>query len=126
VSSVFAGLAEGTAAAMAPPCGDKKKGKPDLRPERKQFKKHRKEAVAEQGDDGEQQQQPSSAALLAAAADGADFPRGTAASHPLFSCDSVSVHFFTSSSFGVLCRRAQPPEQGRGGGSPRRGRGRLR
>jgi hypothetical protein len=114
---------------MAPPRGDKKKGKPDLRPERKQFKKHRKEVVAEQGDDGEQQQQPSSAALLSAAADDADFPRGTTASHPPFSCDSVSVHFSAVTcfgAFGVLCRRAQPPEQGRGGGSPRRGGGRLR
>lgn len=57
---------------MAPPQrGGRNKGKPDLRPDRKQFKKHRKEA-----DDGEQQPQPASAALLAAAADDADFPRG--------------------------------------------------
>ncbi|KAL6599504.1 hypothetical protein ACP70R_045641 [Stipagrostis hirtigluma subsp. patula] len=62
---------------MAPPRGDRKKGdKPGLRPDRKQFKKHRKEEVAEQGEDGEQQQQPAAAALLAAAADEADFPRG--------------------------------------------------
>ncbi|XP_062219315.1 rRNA biogenesis protein RRP5 isoform X2 [Phragmites australis] len=67
---------------MAPPRGDRKKGKPpgkpDLRPDRKQFKKHREEVKAEQAEDGEQpqQQQPGSAALLAAAADEADFPRG--------------------------------------------------
>ncbi|GJN09941.1 hypothetical protein PR202_ga27997 [Eleusine coracana subsp. coracana] len=45
-----------------------KKGKPDLRPNRKQFKKHRNEAAAEQ--------QRASAALLLAAVDDADFPRG--------------------------------------------------
>ncbi|GJN24853.1 hypothetical protein PR202_gb12621 [Eleusine coracana subsp. coracana] len=63
---------------MAPPQrGDRKKGKPDLRPDRKQIKKDRKEAVAEQGEDREKQRlQPASAALLAAAADDADFPRG--------------------------------------------------
>jgi rRNA biogenesis protein RRP5 len=60
---------------MAPPRGDRKRGKPDLRPDRKQFKKNRKEVAAEQGEDGEQQQ-PSSAALLAAAEDDVDFPRG--------------------------------------------------
>lgn len=69
---------------MAPPRGDKKKGKgaggkSGLRPDRKQFKKHRKEeAAAEQGGgDGERQQAaPGSATLLAAASDEADFPRG--------------------------------------------------
>jgi len=68
---------------MAPPRGDRKKGKgaggkTDLRPDRKQFKKHRKEeaAAAEQGDGDGDRQQPGSAALLAAASDEADFPRG--------------------------------------------------
>ncbi|CAN6171331.1 unnamed protein product [Urochloa humidicola] len=68
---------------MAPPRGDRKKGKgaggkTDLRPDRKQFKKHRKEeaAAAEQGDGDGERQQPGSAALLAAASDEADFPRG--------------------------------------------------
>ncbi|XP_066389622.1 rRNA biogenesis protein RRP5-like [Miscanthus floridulus] len=70
---------------MAPPRNDRKKGKgagskTDLRPDRKQFKRHRKEdAAGEQGDgDGERQQSaaPGSAALLAAASDEADFPRG--------------------------------------------------
>jgi hypothetical protein len=65
---------------MAPPRGDRKNGKgaggkTDLRPDRNQFKRHRKEdAAAEQGDgEGERQQ---SAALLTAASDEADFPRG--------------------------------------------------
>jgi rRNA biogenesis protein RRP5 len=71
---------------MAPPRGDRKKGKgaggggkTDLRPDRNQFKKHnrKEEAAAEQGGgDGEQRHQPGSAALLAAASDEADFPRG--------------------------------------------------
>ncbi|KAF8768533.1 hypothetical protein HU200_007543 [Digitaria exilis] len=68
---------------MAPPRGDRSKGKgaggkADLRPDRKQFKKHRKEAApaAEQGGDDGERQQPGSAALLAAASDEADFPRG--------------------------------------------------
>ncbi|CAD6220662.1 unnamed protein product [Miscanthus lutarioriparius] len=70
---------------MAPPRNDRKKGKgaggkTDLRPDRKQFKRHRKEdAAGEQGDgDGKLQQSaaPGSAALLAAASDEADFPRG--------------------------------------------------
>ncbi|CAN6203351.1 unnamed protein product [Urochloa humidicola] len=67
---------------MAPPRGDRKKGKggggkADLRPDRKQFKKHRKEeASAEQGDGDGERQQPGSTALLAAASDEADFPRG--------------------------------------------------
>ncbi|TKW31046.1 hypothetical protein SEVIR_2G079200v4 [Setaria viridis] len=68
---------------MAPPRGDRKKGKgggggkTDLRPDRKQFKKHRKEeAASEQGDCDGERQQPGSAALLAAASDEADFPRG--------------------------------------------------
>jgi rRNA biogenesis protein RRP5 len=72
-------------AAMAPPRVTRKKGKgaggkTDLRPDRKQFKRHHKEdAAAEQGDgNGERQQSaaPGSAALLAAASDEADFPRG--------------------------------------------------
>ncbi|KAL6845670.1 hypothetical protein ACP4OV_024493 [Aristida adscensionis] len=70
---------------MAPPGGDRRKGKgkgpgkPALRPDSKQFKRHhRKEEAAERGEDGEQKQPqpPGSAALLAAAADEADFPRG--------------------------------------------------
>ena len=67
---------------MAPPRGDRKKGKgaggkADLRPDRKQFKKHRKEeAAAEQGDGDGERQQPGSAAILAAASDEVDFPRG--------------------------------------------------
>jgi rRNA biogenesis protein RRP5 len=56
---------------MAPPRGDMKKGKADLGPDRKQFKKHRKDGAAEQMDDSEQQQ--SSPVTVA---DDADFPRG--------------------------------------------------
>ncbi|XP_015695265.2 rRNA biogenesis protein RRP5 [Oryza brachyantha] len=64
------------------PRGDGRKGKgpgkPDLRPHRKPFKKHRKEEAVDEGE-GEQQQKhpaPDSAAVLAAAADDGDFPRG--------------------------------------------------
>jgi rRNA biogenesis protein RRP5 len=56
---------------MAPLRGDRKKGKDDLGPDCKQFKKHRKDGAAEQMDDGEQQQ-PSPATV----ADDVDFPRG--------------------------------------------------
>ncbi|KAF0907052.1 hypothetical protein E2562_014658 [Oryza meyeriana var. granulata] len=65
------------------PRGDSKKGKgsgskTDLRPNRKQFKKHRKEEGVGEGEGGEQQKHPGpdSAALLAAVADEGDFPRG--------------------------------------------------
>ncbi|ONM52181.1 Ribosomal protein S1-like1 [Zea mays] len=81
---------------MAPPRVTRKKGKgaggkTDLRPDRKQFKRHHKEdAAAEQGDgNGERQQSaaPGSAALLAAASDEADFPRG---GHSLLSKDEMA------------------------------------
>ena len=113
-------------AAMAPPRGDRKMGKgaggkTDLRPDRKQFKRHRKEdAAGEQGDgDGERQQSaaPGSAALLAAASDEADFPRGkrraaqsrnTLLPRPCQFCFALMC----CSAFGVVRRGTQPPEQG--------------
>ena len=70
---------------MAPPHGDRKKGKgpgkPELRPSRKEFKKHRKEEEEVEKGGGsieeEQQEQPAPhAAALFNAADDGDFPRG--------------------------------------------------
>jgi hypothetical protein len=106
---------------MAPPRGDRKNGKgaggkTDLRPDRNQFKRHRKEdAAAEQGDgEGERQQ---SAALLAAASDEADFPRGkrraarsrnTPVPPPCQFCFAL----MWCCAFVVVLRGTQPPEQG--------------
>ncbi|CAM0905650.1 unnamed protein product [Alopecurus aequalis] len=60
---------------------DRKKGKgpdkPELRPNRKEFKKHRKEEVENGGGTEQQEQQPAPhAAALFNAADDGDFPRG--------------------------------------------------